>query len=106
MVSPAPFNIRPALPSMNDRNPQDIQEAELARLIVTTLNLEIQPSDIDPEAPLYEEGLGLDSIDLLELALAVSKEFGVKLRADDKHNERIFTSLRSLSQYIQQQRAG
>jgi acyl carrier protein len=90
---------------MSDRNLQNPQEAKLADLIVTTLNLEVQPSEIDPEAPLYDEGLGLDSIDMLEIALAVSKEFGVKLRADDKNNERIFSSLRSLNHYIQQNRA-
>lgn len=90
---------------MSDRTPQNLQEAKLADLIVTTLNLEVQPAEIDPEAPLYDEGLGLDSIDMLEIALAVSKEFGVKLRADDKNNERIFSSLRSLNHYIQQNRA-
>ena len=90
---------------MTDRNGQSIQEATLARLIVTTLNLELQAAEIDPAAPLYGEGLGLDSIDMLEIALAVSKEFGVKLRADDKNNKLIFSSLRSLSDYIQQHRA-
>lgn len=90
---------------MSDRTPQNLHEAKLADLIVTTLNLEVQPAEIDPEAPLYDEGLGLDSIDMLEIALAVSKEFGVKLRADDKNNERIFSSLRSLNHYIQQNRA-
>ena len=90
---------------MSDRTPQNLHEAKLADLIVTALNLEIQPAEIDPEAPLYDEGLGLDSIDMLEIALAVSKEFGVKLRADDKNNERIFSSLRSLNHYIQQNRA-
>jgi acyl carrier protein len=90
---------------MTSQNVQTAQEAELARLIVTTLNLEIEPQDIDPGAPLYGEGLGLDSIDILEIALAVSKEFGVKLRADDKDNEKIFSSLRSLNCYIQQSRA-
>lgn len=78
----------------------------MARLICKTLNLEVQPSEIDPEAPLYAEGLGLDSIDFLEIALAVSKEFGVKLRADDKNNRQIFSSLRNLSMYIQSHRAG
>jgi acyl carrier protein len=91
---------------MTDRAVQTMQEAELARLIVTTLNLEVQPSDIDPEAPLYDEGLGLDSIDMLEVALTVSKEFGVKLRADDKNNQEIFSSLRRLNQHIQQNRGG
>lgn len=89
---------------MTDPNPRDPQESELAQLIVTTLNLEIRPDEIDPGAPLYGEGLGLDSIDMLEVALAVSTAFGVKLRADDKNNVEIFSSLRSLNRYIQQNR--
>ena len=89
---------------MTDRIEQSTQESALAQLIVKTLNLEVQSSEIDPQAPLYGEGLGLDSIDMLELALAVSKEYGVKLRADDKNNRQIFTSLRSLNGYIQQHR--
>lgn len=89
---------------MTDGNAQDVQEAELARLIVKTLNLEVSAADIDPQAPLYGEGLGLDSIDMLEIALAVSQEFGVKLRADDKNNAQIFSSLRSLNSYIQRNR--
>ena len=89
---------------MNDSNAQCVQEAELARLIVKTLNLELPAMEIDPQAPLYGEGLGLDSIDMLEIALAVSQQFGVKLRADDKNNAHIFSSLRSLNTYIQQNR--
>jgi acyl carrier protein len=89
---------------MNEDSMQSLQEAELARLIVTTLNLEMSPIEIDPQAPLYGEGLGLDSIDMLEIALVVSQEFGVKLRADDKNNVKIFSSLRSLTAYIQQNR--
>lgn len=89
---------------MNGNRMQSSQEAELARLIVTTLNLEVSPTEIDPQAPLYGEGLGLDSIDMLEIALVVSQEFGVKLRADDKNNVKIFSSLRSLNTYIQQNR--
>ena len=80
------------------------EEAELAQLIVTTLNLEIPASAIDPEAPLYGEGLGLDSIDVLEIALAVSQSYSVKLRSDDEDNVRIFASLRSLNRHIQQLR--
>lgn len=76
------------------------EELELARLVVSTLNLETKAEDIDPSAPLYGEGLGLDSIDILEVALAVSKAYGVKLRADDDGNRRIFGSLRSLHQHI------
>lgn len=81
------------------------EELELARLIVTALNLEARAEDIDPAAPLYGEGLGLDSIDILEVALAVSKAYGVKLRADDENNRTIFSSLRNLSQHIQRQRS-
>ena len=73
-------------------------ELALAQLIVTTLNLEVAAGDIDPAAPLYGEGLGLDSIDILEIALAASRAYGVKLRADDENNRGIFSSLRSLSQ--------
>jgi acyl carrier protein len=78
------------------------EELDLARLIVVTLNLEIQPEEIGPDAPLYGEGLGLDSIDVLELALAVSKTYGVKLRSDDENNRSIFSSLRNLNQHIRQ----
>ena len=81
------------------------QEKELAQLIVTSLNLEIAADDIEPEAPLYGEGLGLDSIDILELSLAISKTYGVQLKSDDADNNRIFSSLRSLNQHIQQHRS-
>lgn len=90
--------------NMRDDKAQSSQEAELARLIVTTLNLDVSPAAIDPGAPLYGEGLGLDSIDMLEIALVVSQQFGVKLRADDKNNVQIFSCLRSLNTYIQQNR--
>jgi acyl carrier protein len=80
-------------------------ELELARLIVTTLKLDFEPEEVNPTAPLYGDGLGLDSIDILEVALAISKAYGVKLRSDDKNNARIFSSLRSLSQHIEVQRA-
>ncbi|HEU4353515.1 MAG TPA: phosphopantetheine-binding protein [Burkholderiales bacterium] len=80
------------------------EELELARLIVTTLKMDIEPEQVSATAPLYGEGLGLDSIDVLEIALAVSKAYGVKLRSDDKSNSKIFSSLRSLSRHIQAQR--
>ena len=79
-------------------------ESELAALIVQALNLEISPDEIDPEAPLFGEGLGLDSIDMLEIALAVSKKYGFKLRSDDADNERIFASLRALTAHIEKRR--
>jgi acyl carrier protein len=81
------------------------QEKELAQLIVTSLNLEVSADEIEPEAPLYGEGLGLDSIDILELSLAISKTYGVQLKSDDADNSKIFSSLRNLNQHIQQHRA-
>ena len=74
-------------------------------MIVATLNLDVTADAIDPEAPLYGEGLGLDSIDMLEISLVVAQRFGVKLRADDENNAAIFKSLRALSAYIQAHRA-
>jgi acyl carrier protein len=80
-------------------------EQEIARLIVQGLNLPIAAEQIDPDAALYGEGLGLDSIDILEIALIVSKHYGVVLRADNQENERIFRSLRHFAQYVAAQRS-
>ncbi len=80
-------------------------EAEVAQLIVESLNLEdVKPEEIDPEAALFREGLGLDSIDALELALAISRKYGFKLQSDDKQNSAIFRSLRALSEHVAQHR--
>lgn len=82
-------------------------ERELAELIVESLNLEdVDPGAIDPEAPLFGGDLGLDSIDALEIALAVSRHYGFQLRSDNPDNQRIFASLRALGAHIEQQRAG
>jgi acyl carrier protein len=78
--------------------------AEVAELMVSSLNLEIAAPDIDPDAPLYKEGLGLDSIDILEVALVVSRRYGFKLREDDRDNLRIFASLRSLASHVAERR--
>jgi acyl carrier protein len=75
-------------------------EPELAEVLVKALNLEVAPSEIDPVAPLYGEGLGLDSIDILEVALEVSHRYGFDLRSDDENNVRIFSSLRSLAAHV------
>jgi acyl carrier protein len=84
---------------------QSPAERELAELIVNALNLEgVAPADIDPQAPLFKTGLGLDSIDALELALEISKRYGLQLRSDDENNVRIFSSLRALSEHIAQHR--
>ena len=90
---------------MPDSTVQTPEEAELARLMVDTLNLEMNVDDIDPLSPLFGDGLGLDSIDVLELALAISKAYGVQLRADDADNETIFQSLRNLNAHIRQRRS-
>lgn len=82
---------------------QTAAERELAELLVESLNLEdVDPAGIDPEAPLFNTGLGLDSIDALELSLAISKKYGLQLRSDNEDNRRIFASLRALSDHIQQ----
>jgi acyl carrier protein len=80
------------------------EELELARLIVATLKMDFEPAQVSATAPLYGDGLGLDSIDVLEIALAVSKAYGVKLRSDNKNNATIFASLRSLCEHIQAHR--
>lgn len=90
------------LPEGGELSPQELV---LAELMVTTLNLDTRPAEIDPEAPLYGAGLGLDSIDILEIALAISKTYGIRLRSDDENNQKIFSSLRSLNQHIQKLQA-
>ena len=81
----------------------DLQR-EVAELLIKCLNLEVTADQIALDAPLYGEGLGLDSIDVLEVALEVSKRYGLQLRSDSKDNQHIFSSLRSLSDYIAAQR--
>jgi acyl carrier protein len=94
----APYIIMAAL--------QTPEQRELAELIVSALNLEgVEPQGIDPDAALFGSGLGLDSIDALELALEISKRYGVQIKADDEDNKLIFASLRALSDYVQQKRA-
>jgi acyl carrier protein len=82
---------------------QQILEAELAELVVQTLNLDMKPEEIDPATSLFED-LGLDSLDVLEIALTISKRYGVKLRSDDENNQQIFSSLSALANHIDQHR--
>jgi len=89
---------------------QTPEEQQLAALLIAALDLEdISPADINPEAPLFDashsDSLGLDSIDALEISLAIAKEYKVQLKADDENNKAIFHSLRSLSNHINAQRA-
>ncbi|MDP2369840.1 phosphopantetheine-binding protein [Rhodoferax sp.] len=79
-------------------------EREVAALIVSALNLEVNPEEVEPLGPLYGDGLGLDSIDILEVALVVSKHFGIQMKADSEDNFQIFSSLRTLSAYIGEHR--
>ena len=81
-------------------------QSEVAALLVEALNLDIAPESIDPDAPLYGEGLGLDSIDILEVALVVSQRYGFQLRSDDEDNVRIFQSLATLAAHIEANRQG
>ena len=82
-------------------------EQELAHLLVSALNLEgVAPDSIAADAPLFGGPLGLDSIDALELALAISKRYGFELRSDDDNNSRIFSSLSSLAHHVSLQRRG
>jgi acyl carrier protein len=84
---------------------QTTTEREIAAIIVTALNLEsVQADEIDPAAPLFGAGLGLDSIDALELALEISKRYGFQLRSDDEDNRRIFASLGALSAHVDKNR--
>lgn len=77
-------------------------EKEVASLIIESLNLEdTEVDDIDPEEALFKEGLGLDSIDALELSMAISQKYGFKIQSDDKDNAEIFTSLRSLAKHVE-----
>ena len=85
---------------------QTALQREVAALLVDALNLDIAADSIDPEAPLYGEGLGLDSIDILEVALVVSQRYGFQLRSDDDENVRIFKSLASLAEHVAAHRKG
>ena len=100
----AEYDSAKARPEYNIAMPMDQTppERELAQLMVSTLNLEgLDPGAIDPEAPLFGEGLGLDSIDALELAIEMSKRYGFQMRSDDEGNRQTFSSLRALSHYVQ-----
>lgn len=92
------------MPSDQSPDDQSPAEQELAQLVVDSLQLEIGPQDIAPGGTLFGEGLGLDSIDALELSLAISRAYGLELKSDDESNLRIFASLRSLSAHIQAHR--
>ena len=81
-------------------------EQELKRFIIETLNLEdIKPEDIDPAAPLFVDGLGLDSIDALELGVGLQKRYGIRLSQDAAETKRHFASVRALAALVVSHRA-
>jgi acyl carrier protein len=92
-------------PGSNQASDQPAFELEIARLIADVVKLDCPPEQVDPMAPLFGDGLGLDSIDLLEIALAVSQNYGFSLRSDDPDNRRIFSSLRAFSAHIARHRS-
>lgn len=91
---------------MTDAAPPEALVREIKELIIEALMLQdMTPEDIDPDAPLLVEGLGLDSIDVLELAMALGKKYGVKTKADDAQNRHIFASVANLARFVAEQRA-
>lgn len=80
-------------------------DQKVKEIIVSSLDLEdVSPSDIDTEAPLFGEGLGLDSIDALELGMAIKREFGISFSKDPAENKRVFRSVRTLAAHIMEQK--
>jgi acyl carrier protein len=79
-------------------------EREVATLIVRTLKLKADPSTIPPEAPLFGDGLGLDSIDALELSLAIAQTYGYQVKSSDPEIKAMFSSLRALARAIEKNR--
>ncbi len=102
-VPPPASAAAPGAPAAIQQAPEAL-ERDLASLFVEALNLELAPADIDPAAPLFGDGLGLDSIDILEVALEVSRRYGFQLRSDDADNQKIFQNLRSLAAHVAQHR--
>ena len=81
-------------------------EQDIARLIIDTLNLEdLQPGDIPPDQPLFRDGLGLDSVDALELALALQKRYGIRVESDAKNARQHFATIANLAAYVATQQA-
>ncbi|QHE88389.1 phosphopantetheine-binding protein [Hydrogenophaga sp. BPS33] len=87
-------------------SPADIDALvpEVIALIIEALNMELDASEVDPDGPLYGDGMGLDSIDMLEISLVISKRYGFQMRSDNEDNENIFSSPRALTAYIASQR--
>lgn len=86
--------------------PESDFRMEIAQLIVDSLVLDdVEPADIDPDAPLFGDGLCLDSVDALEISFAIAKRYGVKIRSGDERNAQIFASLNALARHISEHRS-
>ncbi len=90
--------------AVEDSSALTAAELELCEIIVKTLNLEMAASEVDPMGAIYGEGLGLDSIDILEISLVISKHYGFQLKSDDQNNKTIYQTVRSLCAHVQANR--
>lgn len=97
-------DIAHSVSTVNTPGDDAVVRRDLGILITKALGLDVRPEDIDADAPLYGDGLGLDSIDILEIALVIAKEYGIQLKADSAENKAIFASLRALSEFVVRQR--
>ena len=104
MSEPQSTTVPAAVPAAVPAQSPEALERDLAALFVQALNLELAADEIDATAPLFGEGLGLDSIDILEVALEISHRYGFQLRSDDEINQKIFQNLRSLAVHVAQHR--
>jgi acyl carrier protein len=85
---------------------QTVAELALAELLIEILNLEdIEANEIEPEEPLFGDGLGLDSIDALEIALEIAQQYNVEMKAEDEGTKQAFATLRSLSAFVEQHKS-
>jgi acyl carrier protein len=85
---------------------QSKAEAEMAELLVEVLNLEdVEANEIDPNEALFGDGLGLDSIDALEVALAISQQYGVEMKAEDETTKQAFETIASLCQFVEKNKS-
>ena len=99
-----PRNFSPLTPTIVMSNAELIEE--LKSLIIEALNLEdVTPADIETDAPLFNEGLGLDSIDALELGLALKKKYGITITAESEDNKKHFASVAALADFVAANRA-
>jgi acyl carrier protein len=103
-MTTSPHKVSDTLPDRPGPTDVSVFAQELAQVMVDALNLETPAEQIDPAAPLFHDGLGLDSIDMLELSLVIAQRYGCRLRSDDPDNRRIFSSLQALADHVARHR--